>query len=82
MGLVGENRLTRLYYKELKEEITIIGCSNCPFTDKWRDVNPADPDEGYYFCLLLGREVWGEDPQCHDDVFQFMARQLLFFKRG
>ena len=45
----------------------IIGCGECPLGSRHSDINPSDPDEGYYSCDLLGRQkVWGENPLCSD----------------
>ena len=89
MDFIIDGNIQRL--KELYESVSkdthikhnmIIGCSECPFPTKVRDINIADPDEGYYLCPLLGKEVWGENPECNHNVFQLMARALLHYEMG
>ena len=54
------------------------GCAACPFSEAKVDVNPADPDEGIYRCLLTKREdVWGEEPVCSLEDWQARARDEL-----
>jgi hypothetical protein len=54
------------------------GCSDCPFASDGCDVNPSDPDEGYYKCSLIDAEdLWGEDPICKLDDWRKKARMEL-----
>lgn len=53
------------------------GCSECPLSSNPKDVNDADPDEGYYTCGLLNRRVWGEEPLCKPDDWQQEALKEL-----
>lgn len=83
-----------LYEKELKvvqvhprklmtdRGIMVYGCSECPLPTNIRDVNIGDEDEGWYFCPLFDKEIWGENPECEHNVFQMLARALLNYVRG
>ena len=42
-------------------------CEGCPFEFKTRETYDQiwnDQSEAHYKCELLGKEVWGENPEC------------------
>lgn len=61
----------------------IIGCSDCPFSEPYRDafgddINIADPDEGHYNCNLIKKHnIWGEDPVCTDEDWADYLMDLI-----
>lgn len=62
------------------------GCAGCPFSSvdpHATPPNPADPDEGYYDCALLGKKaIWGENPICEPEHWRARARQELANRDG
>lgn len=54
-------------------------CSYCPFNASTNDAEDEianDPSEAIYICPILQKEVWGENPECEDELQEAMYTYL------
>lgn len=58
-------------------DLTPFTCEDCPFGAKTREPYEEiwhDPSEANYVCPILGRDIWGEQPQCGEFMNSALRR--------
>lgn len=54
-------------------------CEYCPFAAKTREPFleiANDPAEAHYLCPVLGKDIWGEEPECGDKLTEMAIAAL------